>query len=133
MRRPVARRSFRPYPMQTGQYIHKRWLEALKLEFSKKRDCTISVAKAKALISCTVACAKSKFSHYVLIYFPVIFMKWKAALGLIETEKQEAADVRTILDLSQLRRCYDRWKAGTKQLLTIKPMVTRYRQKLVTM
>ena len=60
-------------------------------------------------------------------------MKWKAALGQIEAEKREAADVRAILDHSQLRQCYDKWKAATQQLLTIKPMVSRYRKKLVAL
>ena len=49
-----------------------RWLEARNFVFRKKRDCTIYVAKTKALISCAVTAqlicafvfvyAKSRFS-----------------------------------------------------------------------
>ena len=73
-------RGFRPGPTQTGLYSHRRWLEALNFGF-KKRDCTIRVAKTKALISAKTkalisfavtaklncvfvfAYAKSRFSH----------------------------------------------------------------------
>ena len=47
-------RGFRPGPRQTGLYNHRRWLEARNFGFRKKRDCTICVAKTKALISCAV-------------------------------------------------------------------------------
>ena len=66
-------RTFRPGPTQTGLYSHRRWLEAGNFGFRKKRDCSIYVAKAKALISYVVttqlicgfvfAYAKSRFSH----------------------------------------------------------------------
>ena len=44
-------RGARPGLTQTGLYNHRRWLEALNLGFRKQRDCTICVAKTKALIS----------------------------------------------------------------------------------
>ena len=53
-------------------YNHTRWLEALNFVFRKKTDCTIYVAKKKALISFAVtaklicvffAYAKSQFSY----------------------------------------------------------------------
>ena len=60
-------------PTQTGLYSHRRWLETRNFVFRKKRDCTIRVAKTKALISFAVtaklicvfvfAYAKSRFSH----------------------------------------------------------------------
>ena len=66
-------RDFRPGPTKTGLYFHRRWLEACNFGFRKKRDCTICLAKTKALISCAVtaqlicvfvfAYAKSRFSH----------------------------------------------------------------------
>ena len=34
--------------------MHRRWLEAGNFGFRKKRNCTIRVAKTKALISCAV-------------------------------------------------------------------------------
>ena len=43
-----------PGPIQTGLYYHIRRLEARNFRFSKKRDCTIYVAKTKAQISCSV-------------------------------------------------------------------------------
>ena len=66
-------RGFRPCPTQTGLCSHRRWLEAWNFGFRKKRDCTIRVAKTKALISFAVtaklicvfvfAYAKSRFSQ----------------------------------------------------------------------
>ena len=66
-------RDFRPGPTQTRLYSHRRWLEAWNFGFRKWRDCTIRVAKTKALISLAVtaklicafvfAYAKSRFSH----------------------------------------------------------------------
>ena len=45
---------FQPGPTQIGLYNHFLWLEACNFGFRKYRDCTIYVAKAKVLISCTV-------------------------------------------------------------------------------
>ena len=45
---------FRPGPTQTGLYSHRKWLAAGNFGFRKKRDCTIHVAKTKALISFAV-------------------------------------------------------------------------------
>ena len=72
VRKPVFG-GFRPGPTQTGLYSHRRWLEAWNFELRKQRDCTIQVAKTKALISFAVtsklicvfvfAYAKIRFSH----------------------------------------------------------------------
>ena len=66
-------RGFPTGPTQTGQYNYRRCLEILNFGFRKKRDCTIRVAKTKALISFAVtaklicvfvfAYAKIRFSH----------------------------------------------------------------------
>ena len=66
---------FRPGLTQTRLYSHRRWLEAGNFLFRKQRNCTIHVAKTKALISfavtakliCTFvfACADCWFSHAV--------------------------------------------------------------------
>ena len=45
---------FRPGPIQTRLCNHRRWLVARNFGFGKKRDCTIYVAKTKALISFAV-------------------------------------------------------------------------------
>ena len=45
---------FPPGPTQTGLCSHRRRLEAWNFGFTKKRDCTIRVAKAKVLFSCAV-------------------------------------------------------------------------------
>ena len=47
-------RGFRPNSTQTGLYSHRRRIEAQDSGFKKKRDCSIHVAKTKALISCAV-------------------------------------------------------------------------------
>ena len=66
-------RGFRPGPTQTELCSHRRWIEARNFGFRLQRDCTIRVAKTKALISFAFAaklicvfvfaCAKSRFSH----------------------------------------------------------------------
>ena len=66
-------RAFRPGPTKTGLCSHRRSLETWNFGIRRKRDCTIRVAKTKALISFTItaklicvfvfACAKSRFSH----------------------------------------------------------------------
>ena len=65
-------RGFRPGPIQTRLYNHTR-LEASNFGFRKQRDCTIRIAKTKALISFAVtaklicafvfAYSKNLFSH----------------------------------------------------------------------
>ena len=47
-------RGFRPGPTQTGLYSLRRRLEAWNFGFKKKRNCTVSVAKTKALFSFAV-------------------------------------------------------------------------------
>ena len=66
-------RGFRPGPAQTGLCNQRGLLDARNFRFRKSRDCTIRVAKTKALISFAVtvklifvflfAYAKSQFSH----------------------------------------------------------------------
>ena len=46
--------SFRPCPTEIGLYSHRSRLEARIFGFKIKRDCTICVAKTKALISFAV-------------------------------------------------------------------------------
>ena len=72
-RQKTGLRGFRPGPTQAGLYSHKRWLETCNFGFGKQRDCTIQVAKRKALISFALtaklicvfvfAYAKIRFSH----------------------------------------------------------------------
>ena len=45
---------FRTGLTQTGLYKHRRWLETGNFGFRKKRNCTIRIAKTKALISFAV-------------------------------------------------------------------------------
>ena len=47
----------RPGPSQTSLYSHISRPESLNFGFKKKNDCTIFVAKTKALISCAFTCA----------------------------------------------------------------------------
>ena len=74
--RKTGLRGFRPGPTQTGLHSYRRYLEAWNFGFRKKGDCTIRVAKTKALISFAViaklicvfvfAYVKSRFSHDVV-------------------------------------------------------------------
>ena len=72
-RQKTGLRGFQPGPTQTRLYSHRRWLETWNFGFRKQRDCTVQVAKTKALISFAVtaklicvfvfAYAKIRFSH----------------------------------------------------------------------
>ena len=79
---------FWPGLTQTRLYSHRRWLEAWNFRFRKKRDCTICVAKTKALISFAVtaklicvfvfAYAKKRFSHdeaTLFLAYAIFFIK----------------------------------------------------------
>ena len=89
MRKPVFG-VFQQGPTQTRLYSHRRWLETCKFGFRKKRDCTIYVAKTKALISCAVtaqlvcafvfAYAKSGFLMTWLIYKSWFFQEQRKHL-----------------------------------------------------
>ena len=76
-------RGIRPGPTQTGLYSYRRWLEASNFGFRKKRDCTIRVAKTKALISFAVTAkqmAASLFSHMRKADFLVTRLIWKMSI-----------------------------------------------------
>ena len=76
---------FRPGPTQTGLYSHRRQLEAATFRLRKKRNCTICVAKTKALISFAVtaklicvfvfAYADCWFSHEAARLYPIVLVK----------------------------------------------------------
>ena len=88
LRKPVFGVSdqVRPGPTQTGLYNNRRWLEAGNFVFRKKRDCTIYVAKTKALISFAVtaklicvfvfAYAKSRFFSRRGSFVPGSLLIW---------------------------------------------------------
>ena len=65
--------SFLPSPTQTGLYSHRNRLEAFNFELKKKRDCTIRVAKTKALISFAVTAKLIcvLFLYMQIVVFPV--------------------------------------------------------------
>ena len=44
----------RPGLTKTGLYSYRTWIKAWNFGFKKKRDCTIRVAKTKAMISFAV-------------------------------------------------------------------------------
>ena len=86
-RQKTGLRGFRPGPTQTGLYSHRRWLEAWNFGFRKQRDCTIRVAKTKALISFAVtaklicvfvfAYAQIRFSHvaaHIILLTNIMFV-----------------------------------------------------------
>ena len=73
MRKPTFLFPTRSDTNQAQAVQHRRWLEACNFGFRKERDCTIHVAKTKALISFAFtaklicifvfAYAKNRFSH----------------------------------------------------------------------
>ena len=86
MREKTNNLGFRPGPTQTGLYSHRKWLAAGNFGFRKKRDCTIHVAKTKALISfavtaklicgfvfayanCCFSHAQAHFTSFPLLWF----------------------------------------------------------------
>ena len=53
-REKTGLQGFRPGLTRTGLYSYRRWLEAGNFGFRKNMNCTICLAKTKALISCAV-------------------------------------------------------------------------------
>ena len=84
VRKPVFW-ALQPGQTQTRLCSHRRWLEAWNLVFRKKRDCTICVAKTKALISFAVTAklicvfvftfAKIRFSHVAGAHMSLVVRK----------------------------------------------------------
>ena len=58
----------KPGPIQIDLYSNRRKLEAGNFEYKKRRNCTMRVAKTKALISCAVILPL--FSLMQLLVFP---------------------------------------------------------------
>ena len=114
-RQKTGLRGFRPGPTQTGLYSHRKWLEAWNFVFRKERDCTVRVAKMKALISFAVtaklicvfvfAYAKIRFSHvaaqFIIKYMAVVIIwaaSWKKNLLFAYIWKQRpCADLENVL------------------------------------
>ena len=59
-------RDFRPSPTQTELYSHRRWLKACHFGFLYKWNCTIRIAKTKALIKCAVATSRFSLNEALL-------------------------------------------------------------------
>ena len=73
---------FRPGPTQTGLYSHRRWLEAGNFKFRKRTNCTILVAKTKALISFAVTA--KLICVFVFVYADCWFSHAAAHMSVFE-------------------------------------------------
>ena len=84
-------RGFRPGPTKTGLCSHRRWLEAWYVRFKELRNCTICVAKTKALISfavtaqliCACVFAYAKFGFLMTRLIPSSTYIWNSELSLL--------------------------------------------------
>ena len=72
---------FRPSLTQTGLFSHRRWLEAGNFGFRKYSNCTICVAKTKALIS--LAVTAKLISAFVFAYADCWFSDAEAHMMII--------------------------------------------------
>ena len=81
MKKKTVFGGFRPGPTQTGLYSHGRWLEAGNFRFRKNRNCTIRLAKTKALISFAV-------SAKLIFAFVFIIEPHREKMGLLPMRKQ---------------------------------------------
>ena len=86
MREKTNNLGFRPGPTQTGLYSHRKWLEAGNFGFRKKRDCTIHVAKTKALISFAVTA--KLICGFVFAYANCCFSHAQAQISLLIAKMQ---------------------------------------------
>ena len=75
---------FQPGLTQTRLYSHRRWLEAGNFGFRKKRNCTIPVAKTKALISFAVTA--KLISAFVFAYADCWFSHAAAQISKNRTQ-----------------------------------------------
>ena len=108
---------FRPGPTQTGLCSHRRWLEAWNFGFRKKRNCTIHVAKTKALISFVVnaklicvfvfAHADCWFSHRAAHMFTSCFSKCLRLKLISEQNHRHTTTWKEICKIwkEKLRKC----------------------------
>ncbi|XP_071111904.1 uncharacterized protein [Haliotis cracherodii] len=94
----------------------------------------------KASVTWQLVCRKRRLRNTLeeteplrqLTLMQVMFLRWVEAKKKVDREKQEAAEMRTMLQRCQLRRRFNTWKATTQLALTIKPMVQSRHHKLVT-
>ena len=82
MREKTNNLGFRQGLTQTGLYSHRTLLEAGNFGFRKKRDCTIHVAKTKALISFAVTA--KLICGFVFAYANCCFSHAQAHLTLLK-------------------------------------------------
>ena len=69
-RKKIGLLCFRPGLTRAGVCSYRRWLEANKFPFRKKRNCTIRVAKTNALIGCAVT------AHLICAFVFVLAKFW---------------------------------------------------------
>lgn len=140
------RKRFKLYVWKHDLDTQRLYLSIWRTQFSVKCD----VKKAQQLWSNTCArqaadqwrqvCHKRRLGRLLIDSEPVrqlqnqnvFFEKWKTRLALIVQEKQAAAQVRAMLDLSLLCQLFKKWRDMTKQLLLIKPKVLQYKTALVS-
>ena len=118
---------FRPGPSQTGLCNCRKCLEAWTFGFRKLRNCTIRVAKTKALISFAVTAklicvfvftyTKIRFSHDAAN----IEFWWDLTLSLLVSS---AENLGNILDPDQARKSF--WHSyGIPEIFFLKKLILR--------
>ena len=79
---------FRPGPTQTSLCSYKRWVEAINFGFRNNSNCTICLAKTKALISCAVTA--QLICAFVFAYANCWFYGAAAHIGIMNMSSQNA-------------------------------------------
>ncbi|XP_045163017.2 uncharacterized protein LOC123527556 isoform X2 [Mercenaria mercenaria] len=132
----------RKHNLDTQRRYLSVWRSHFKVKCDEKKAQQLwsNSCARRAAESWRLVCHRRKLARLLIDTEPVrqlntqrvYFLHWKAKFELILEEKQEASDVRTILDSSKLKLYFEKWSTDTQQRLLIKPMVLRYRQRLVT-
>ncbi|XP_046547508.1 uncharacterized protein LOC124257486 [Haliotis rubra] len=119
--------------------VWKREFEKRVDEQTAKRFWSNHCAR-KASVTWQLMCRKRRLQTTLeeteplrqLTLMQVMFLRWVEAKKKVDREKQEAAEMRGMLQRCQLRRRFNTWKGATRLALTIKPMVQSRHHKLVT-
>ncbi|XP_033763596.1 uncharacterized protein LOC117344856 isoform X2 [Pecten maximus] len=111
-----------------------------RLDVQKAKQFWSNICVRKAIVQWKKLCHRHMLYNLLeatepvrsLALLRVMFQRWLDAKSKVNSEKQEADQMRTILERSQLQRNFQTWWIATQQRLTIKPMLLRRQRAMVT-
>ncbi|XP_060083146.1 uncharacterized protein LOC132562420 [Ylistrum balloti] len=134
------------YKRTKDQQIQRRclsiWRQTFedRLDVQKAKQFWSNICVRKAIVQWKKLCHRHMLYNLLeatepirnLALMRVMFQRWLDAKSKVNSEKQEANQMRMILEHSQLQRSFQTWWIATQQRLTIKPMLLRRQRAMVT-